>query len=205
MALACEIGLEGTESATARELLGDVIACALSTSPSSFACEKQRYGAKEEFKTTTTNQDSKPTVTCQPRYFLVGDVRGPNDRITMQQQNQLCAAIQGKKAARITDDEAVKRRQTGWKDWGEQRWSTEALAFEQKELPAIQNAFYVLFDNADDRGSVANELRTVLLQSNLIKSNNTPTETIAAQSWFCCCIVIRSFGPRRCPTRKYLG
>ena len=179
LALVQEIGLEGTQNATPRELLPSVVSDAESTSPSSFACEKQLYGAKETFSTAPAVQATKATVNRQPRYFLVGQRRGPNERITMQQQNTLLNAIQGNKGARIKDADVIKRRQAGWKDWGEQRWSTEALAFEQKELPAIQNAFYVLFDNADDRGSVANELRTVLLQSNLIKSNNTPTETPA--------------------------
>jgi hypothetical protein len=41
---------------------------------------------------------------------------GHNIRITMNNQSKLCAAIQGKKAARIKDNEAVERRQAGWKD-----------------------------------------------------------------------------------------
>jgi hypothetical protein len=49
----------------------------------------------------------------------------------MNNQSKLCAAIQGNKAARIKDNEAVKRRQAGWKeDWGEQKESAVAREFQ---------------------------------------------------------------------------
>ena len=143
--------------------------------PSSFACEKQLFGAKELFRTALVAQSTKPTVNSQPRYFLVGVARGPGERITMQQQNQLLNAIKGNKAARIRDPDAVKRRQAGWRDWAEQQWSAEARDFQVKELPAIQEAFVALFNSPNNRGSVATELRTVLFQSNLIKKGDIMT------------------------------
>ena len=143
--------------------------------PSSFACEKQRYGAKESFQMAPNTQAAIPIVNNQPRYFLVGDARGPRNRITMKQQNQLLNAIKGNKAARIRDPDAVKRRQAGWRDWAEQQWSAEARDFQVKELPAIQEAFVALFNSPNNRGSVATELRTVLFQSNLIKKGDIMT------------------------------
>jgi hypothetical protein len=53
LALVKEIGLEGKETATARELLASVVAEAKEMAPSSFTCKEQRYGAAEEFVTTT--------------------------------------------------------------------------------------------------------------------------------------------------------
>jgi len=50
LALVENIGLEGTETSTARELLASVLAHAEDTSPPSFACEKQLYGAAEQFQ-----------------------------------------------------------------------------------------------------------------------------------------------------------
>ena len=168
LALVGKIGLEGSETSTARELLALVVSQAEATAPSSFACEKQAYGTVEQFQTAPAIRQMKLVVSSRPRYFLVGNVRGPNERITMQQQNQLLNAIQGKKAARIKDPYVIQRRQVGWKDWGERRWNTESYAFQQKELPAIQQAFEALFDKPDNFGLVAEELRTVLYQSNLI-------------------------------------
>ena len=175
LALVQEIGLEGTDEVTARDLLGFVVSDAEATAPSSFACEKQRYGAKESFQMAPNTQAAIPIVNNQPRYFLVGDARGPRNRITMKQQNQLLNAIQGNKAARIRDPDAVKRRQAGWRDWAEQQWSAEARDFQVKELPAIQEAFVALFNSPNNRGSVATELRTVLFQSNLIKKGDIMT------------------------------
>ena len=121
MALVAKIRLEGTETTTARDLLGNVISEALATAPPSFTCKKQKYGSLEEFQTAPAEWVSRPVTKNQPRYFLVGKQRGPNDRMTMHQQNQLCAAIQGKKAARIKDNNAVNWREAGWKDWGEEQ------------------------------------------------------------------------------------
>jgi hypothetical protein len=167
-----EIGLEGTETTTAGELLGPVISHVVATSPSSFACERQFYGAVEEFETAPAAHATKQTVRNQPRYYLVGDVRSPSEQMTMKEQNQLCAAIQGTKAARIKDPDIVQRHQAGWKDWGEQQWNSHSLAFEQQELPAIQDAFSHLFDEPNNLGSMLKELQTVLLQSNMIKSSS---------------------------------
>jgi hypothetical protein len=62
-----------------------------------------------------------------------------NDRINMTNQSKLCAAIQGKKAARIKDNEAGERRQAGWKDWGEHKKSALVRKVQTHELKAIRD------------------------------------------------------------------
>jgi hypothetical protein len=64
-----KIRLEGTETTTARELLASVVAEALVTAPSYFACEKQVYGATEEFEYTPSELATNAVV--RSRYFLV--------------------------------------------------------------------------------------------------------------------------------------
>ena len=90
----------------------------------------------------------------------------------MQMQNKLVVAVQGKKAARLRDNDAVERRDKGWKAWAEKSVNEESQAYEEHELPAIQETFADLFDDPNDRQSVAKELRTLLIQSNLIQRNN---------------------------------
>jgi hypothetical protein len=70
-----KIGLRGTKSATARDLLGVVVneatAVVDGAPPLSFACEEQRFGAHEDFETAPTERAKKPTVRNQPRYFRI--------------------------------------------------------------------------------------------------------------------------------------
>lgn len=136
-----KIGLEGTESKTGRELLDSVVKNATDNHLPSFACEMQRYGAAEQFNADSLFQDSKMTVRAVPRYFLVGEPRGPSDRVLMKNQSKLVAAIRGAKVARIKDKEAVQRRQAGWKDWAEGVTGNNSRTFALKELPVIKKQF----------------------------------------------------------------
>ena len=172
MALVEQIGLKGTEKQTAREHLSYVIEQALADAPSSFACERQQYGSLEEFETAPALRATKATVKASPRYYLVGEKRGPRDRITMKDQSNLCSAIQGKMAARINNTETIKRRQAGWNDWGEGRDTAESRAFQKDDLPAILTEFAQYLEEPDDRKSVEKELRTILFQSNLIGNSS---------------------------------
>ena len=165
-----EIGLEGTENASARDLLGHVVTHAQKSATTPIPYQTQPYGAPETFK---TGRDGCSTVMGVPRFLLVGDIRTKNDRVmTMQMQNKLVVAVQGKKAARLRDNDAVERRDKGWKAWAEKSVNEESQAYEEHELPAIQETFADLFDDPNDRQSVAKELRTLLIQSNLIQRNN---------------------------------
>jgi hypothetical protein len=157
LALVDEISLEGTDKHTARELLAFVVKEAVAGAPSSYACEMQQYGSNQPFATAPDEQAKRKFASSKPRYFLVGNKRSPNDQVPMKQQNLLCAAVQGTKAARIKDTEAVKRRQAGWKDWGEQKESAVAREFQTHELKAIQELFLIC---------LRNRTTLILLQSN---------------------------------------
>jgi hypothetical protein len=176
LSLAKVIGLHDTETETARELLSSIIDDA---SEASFCCEQQQYGGKETFLCAPSVQKEKKTVTCQPRYYLVGDVRlRDGSKMMMTNQNKLIRALQGKKKnAGKAEKDAMKRRQAGWLDWGERRDTANADAFEEHELPSIQAQFHELFDNSDCRQSVAGELHTLLLQSNQMEQTTTNTAT----------------------------
>jgi hypothetical protein len=59
-----KIGLQGTKSATARDLLGAVATVATTVidgaPPLSFACEEQRFGALEYFETPPAKLAKNP-------------------------------------------------------------------------------------------------------------------------------------------------
>jgi hypothetical protein len=134
------IGLEGTETATARDRgLGLVVSHAETTAPSaSFACEEHKYGTKEVFSTTAGNE-----VKSQPRWFLFGEERPSNQRITMNQQSKLLASIQGAKSARLNED-ATQRRQAGWRDWANEVWNEAGLSFKDKSFERFKQ-FLVIY------------------------------------------------------------
>ena len=50
---------------------------------------------------------------------------------------------------------------------GERRQTAKSLTLQREELPVIQKDFAFLFDKPGTSGSVAKELRTALVQSNL--------------------------------------
>ena len=69
-ALIKEIGLQGTETATARDRLGLVVAHVKTNT-----CEEQRFGSKEIFMTAAGEAAKN-----QPRWSLVGDGRTSNKK-----------------------------------------------------------------------------------------------------------------------------
>jgi hypothetical protein len=154
---------------------------------SDFMCEEQKYGAAEEFETAPVEQPTKHVVRNQPRYYLVGRRRGPKEPTSMQDQSKLLAAVQGSGSARLKE-EVSKRRQAGWKDWGEEDWTEAALSFDEEELPLLQAKFVSLFVRANNRPSVASDIWTVLLQSHLISgvsivtANTTSTTSTSTAS-----------------------
>jgi hypothetical protein len=105
----------------------------------------------------------------------------------MQDQSKLLAAVQGSGSARLKEEDS-QRRQAGWKDWGEEDWTEAALYFDEEELPLLQAKFVSLFVRANNRPSVAYEIRTVLSQSDLISgvsivtANTTSTTTTTSTS-----------------------
>jgi hypothetical protein len=150
----------------------DVVSASGERDGDEYSIAMEQHGASQQIQEASGN-----VVKARPRYYLIGEVGQPRNRIKLSSQLKFAQAFMGT-SARIKDQQIKERRNKAWKHFiCDQRSATEvelAAEFERVDVPGLLVKYNDLFLGLEESQDPKPLIREILSCLNEIETIPAP-------------------------------